>query len=244
MADEPPAELPERPLPPPTWRDVVDRVVAPERARLLRIGAAVTALAAVAAGGWWALRPPPAPAVEATLPFAPGAEGAGAEGAAVARPTPTTSTTPPADLVVHAAGAVAAPGVHRVPSGSRIGDLLVAAGGPAADVDLDRVNLAAPLADGQRIWFPRIGEEAPPAVAGVDGAAGTGGGAPTEAAPIDLNVATASELEALPGVGPAIAAAIVEHRERHGRFASVDDLLEVSGIGPARLEDLRDLVTV
>ena len=155
--------------------------------------------------------------------------------------------TTAAALVVHAAGAVATPGVHRVPSGARVADVLDAAGGVTTDADLDRVNLAAPVADGQRLYVPRLGEAAIPVPIGPsDGAGGSGGagdGTSSTAGPVDLNRATESELDVLPGVGPATAAAIVAHRGANGPFSRVDDLLEVRGIGPAKLEALRDLVT-
>ena len=240
MADEPLA----RPEPPPTWRDLVDRVVPPDRAARLRIVGGVVLLLAAAAVTWWLLRPPPAPATELSLPYAGG--GAPTSPASAAAASTTTTTAVP-ELVVHAAGAVAAPGVVRLPAGARVADLLAAVGGPAPDADLDRVNLAAPLADGQRVWFPRIGEVAPPSVPGEGGPAPPDGAGPTAAAPagpVDLNAATAAELEELPGVGPTIAAAIVEHRERNGPFRAVDDLLDVAGIGPSRLEQLRPLVAV
>ena len=226
-----------RPLPPPTWRDLVDRVIAPERAARVRIVLAALALLAAAVAAWWLLRAPPPP-TELSLPFAPGAGGATAPTPAPASATTTTAVAD--DLLVHAAGAVVSPGLHRVPADARVADLLAAAGGPVAETDLDRVNLAAPLADGQRVWFPRVGEAAPPPVPGEGGPAppGADGGA------LDLNTATADQLEALPGIGPSIAAAIVEHRERAGAFRAVDDLLDVPGIGPARLEELRELVTV
>lgn len=237
MGDE---EIPPRPPPPLTWRDVLDRIVGDAPWRLLAGAVGVLVVAGVA---WWALRPPPAPAVEATLPLA---------GPAEASASTTSTTAEPAELVVHAAGAVASPGVHRVPAGGRVADLLAAAGGPAADADLDRVNLAAALVDGQRVWFPRVGEPDPPVVAGdaaagaavTGGTAGARGDAVAAGGPIDLNTATVDQLESLPGVGPSIAAAIVEHRERSGPFRSVDDLLDVPGIGPARLDALRELVTV
>jgi competence protein ComEA len=227
---------PARPLPPLTWRDTLDRVLTPGHARRLRIALVVVALAALGAGVWWLLRPPPAPATELSLPYA---------GGEVEDPT-TTSAQPATDLVVHAAGAVATPGLHWLPAGSRVADLLAAAGGTTPETDLDRVNLAAPVVDGQRVWFPRIGEAAPPPLPGeggpappdgVDGSAGTDG-------PVDINAATVEQLEALPGIGPSIAAAIVEHRERNGLFRAVDDLLDVAGIGPSRLAQLRDLVIV
>jgi competence protein ComEA len=141
--------------------------------------------------------------------------------------------------------------VYRLPAGSRVDDLVRAAGGLAPDADRDRVNLAAPLADGERVWVPRTGQaEVPEVVAGSGvggGGVGVGGGAPGgSGAPktVDLNTATAEELDTLPGIGPATAAAILAYREQHGRFASVDELLEVRGIGEAKLEQLRASVTV
>lgn len=150
-------------------------------------------------------------------------------------------------LVVHAAGAVQQPGVHRVPNGARVTDVLAAAGGPTPDADVDRLNLAAVVSDGQRLYVPRVGEVAPPAAVAPDGSgaasssAGPGGGLPV---PIDLNQATEAELDELPGVGPSTAAAIVAHRVASGPFRRVDDLLDVRGIGPAKLEAMRDLVRV
>ena len=169
----------------------------------------------------------------AELPFA---------GTATTMSTPTTTS---AEVLVHAAGSVVAPGLYRLPTGSRVGDLLDAAGGVAPEGDTNRINLAAPLADGERVYVPRVGElEVPPiAVADEPTIADSPSGA-TAVQPLDLNRATAEQLEELPGVGPSIAGAIVDHRETSGAFRSVDDLLEVRGIGPARLEQLRDLVRV
>ncbi len=185
-------------------------------------------------GAWWALRPPPAPPVETLLP---GVEDAGGL-------VPAASTTSsPATIVVHVDGAVRRPGVHELAAGSRVVDAVEAAGGLTADADTRRVNLAALLADGVRVWIPRMGEDGPAAPLAVTGTPpGTSGGVPD--APVDVNRADAAQLETLPGVGPAIAAAIVETREARGGFASVDELLEVPGIGPARLARLRDRVTV
>jgi competence protein ComEA len=150
----------------------------------------------------------------------------------------------PGVVVVHVAGAVVAPGVHTMGAGDRVSDAVAAAGGAVPEADLDGLNLAAPLADGQRVYVPRIGEVDPASVPNGPSPSGGPLGSAAPAGPVDVNRATADELEALPGVGPATAAAIVDDRDRNGPFASVDDLDRVSGIGPAKLAALRDLVTV
>ena len=217
-----PAELP-RPLPPPSWRDRVDELIHGDRA-IARVAAGVLLVIGVAFAAFALLRPStPAPPPELTLPMA-------STSASTAAPT-----TAAVSLVVHAAGAVARPGLYRLPPGARVDDLVAAAGGVAADADVDRINLAAALVDGERVYVPRLGEAVP--VAGGDSASSSG--------PIDLNTANESQLDTLPGIGPATAKAIVDERTRRGgRFTSVDDLLNVRGIGPAKLEQLRPLVTV
>ncbi len=151
-------------------------------------------------------------------------------------------------VVVHVAGAVAAPGVVRLSNGSRVVDAVTAAGGLRADADPDRVNLAATLVDGQRVVVPIVGQPVPaevaPAPAPSSGGATAGAASSGGAAPVDLNTATAEQLDALPGVGPSTAAAILDHRASAGPFTSVDQLLDVRGIGEAKLEALRDLVSV
>jgi competence protein ComEA len=117
-------------------------------------------------------------------------------------------------------------------------DAVQAAGGVAAGSNPDAINLAAPLTDGERVYVPLVGEVAPVVVSG------SPGGIATPSGPVNLNRATADELDTLPGVGPATAAAILAYRDEHGPFASVEDLGEVSGIGPAKIEALRGLVTV
>jgi competence protein ComEA len=197
----------------------------------------------VAATSWWLLAAPPAP-VERSLPRAT-ATTAGPSSTAATAVVNSASAGAPAGpapagpLVVHVAGAVARPGVVRVAPGARTVDALDAAGGPTADADVSAVNLAARLSDGQRVVVPLLGGT----VAG--GAASPADTAPVSPeAPIDLNQATATELEELPGVGPSTAAAIVAHRQRIGRFLRIEDLLDVRGIGTARLEALRPLVRV
>jgi competence protein ComEA len=260
-----------RPPPPRTWRDRLDDLAAdpPSPGRVVL---ALVVVAVVALVGWRVLAPPPAPP-ELTLPLAEPAQDAGAAGARAGAPgaepaaipgpadapgggggdgdpAGTGATVSSAEVVVHVVGAVAAPGVQRLPTGSRVVDAVEAAGGAAPDADLSRVNLAAVLADGQQVVVLRPGE-APPAVIGAgpsggtgaaddaSGAAGAGNGAP-----VDVNRASAAELEELPGVGPATAEAIIAHREQSGPFATVDDLLDVRGIGEAKLEQLRHRVTV
>jgi competence protein ComEA len=194
------------------------------------------AVLAVGAGAFWLLRAPPTP-VEDTLPTAmrtsttvPSVASGGA---------PSTSTTAgPTTIVVDVAGAVGVPGVYTVAATARVHEAIAAAGGLGPDAGTDALNLAAPLHDGDRVYVPRIGE-APP-LASAPASSGT---APTPSGPIDINAATVDELDALPGVGPATAAAIVAYRDAHGPFASVDELLEVRGIGPAKLDAIRALVT-
>jgi len=148
-------------------------------------------------------------------------------------------------LVVHAAGAVVRPGVYHVRLPGRVLDVLDAAGGPLPGADLDQLNLAARVSDGDRVYLPRVGESLPaPSGVGSAGTAGAGSAGGAAAGPVNLNSATPDQLDALPGVGPATAKAIVDHRTEKGRFVSVDDLLSVRGIGEAKLADLRDKVRV
>jgi len=184
---------------------------------------------AVGLGAWWALRPPPPP-VETVLPMVADV------------PALSSSTTSgPAVVVVHVDGAVVRPGVHEVTVGSRVIDAVEAAGGLGNNADRSRVNLAQQVADGQRIWIPLIGEAAPDVVTGGAGTSGAFADGNTTGS-IVLSRASVAQLETLPGIGPALAAAIVEHRDREGSFRTVEDLLEVAGIGPVKLEAIRDLV--
>ena len=207
---------------------------------LTRMVTSAIAVVVVCVGAWFLVRSPSPPS-EAALP--------------VARPTSGPVTTPEATLpvvsaadppatladgpvIVHVAGAVLLPGVYELVPGARVDDAIRRAGGPTDVAELGRINLAAPVVDGDQIYVPEIGEEVPiPA----PGASPVGAEQPP-AAPVDVNRASAAELETLPGVGPATAAAIVAERDLNGPFASFDDLERVPGIGPAKLARLAGLV--
>lgn len=148
-------------------------------------------------------------------------------------------------VFVHVAGAVAAPGVVQLGPGSRVVDAVAAAGGLRVDADPDRVNLAAPLVDGSRVVVPALGQQAPSEMVSI-APTGAGGSsvAPSSATPVELNSATLDQLDELPGVGPATAQAILAHRQADGPFTSVEGLLDVRGIGEAKLDAMRELVTV
>ena len=153
-------------------------------------------------------------------------------------------TDPPVadEVVVHVAGKVRRPGVVRLPAGSRVIDAVEAAGGARPRADLTAVNLARELEDGEQV---RVGLPPDPAV---DGVGPTGAGGQEAQAPsggvLDLNTATASDLESLPGIGPVLAQRIVTYRDESGPFRTVEQLAEVSGIGPAVLASVADLVRV
>ena len=168
--------------------------------------------------------------------------------AAPTESTAPTEPTPSAEVVVHVSGAVKRAGVYRLAPDSRVADAIEQAGGATEHADLDALNLAEPLQDGQKIHVPRKGEASAPALASV-APSRTPRSAPQAAAatpqfPINLNTATADQLEAIPGIGPVLAQRIIEYRQTRGRFQSVDELLEVRGIGPKRLESMRPYVVV
>lgn len=241
MPDPPPRPSPDPPEPwgdaaAPEWPERVALVLdglgwSPGRAALLLLG-----LVTAAVVGWSVLRPS-APPPELTLPQV------STTAVAPTSSTPEVST----GVVVHAAGAVTRPGLYHLPVEARVADLLEAAGGLTAAADPGRVNLAAPLADGQRVYVVATGELAPPPVDGPAGGGPTEGGADgsaEDAAMVNVNTADATELESLPGVGPVTAEAIIAHREENGPFTSVDQLLDVNGIGDAKLAAMRDRVTL
>jgi competence protein ComEA len=163
--------------------------------------------------------------------------GGGGSAAPAVTPLPAPVRAKPASaklLVVDVAGAVRRPGLYRLRSGSRIDDAIAAAGGSTAKAQLDSVNLAAPVADGEQVVVPGRG-----AAAAAPGAPAAGS-APS--APLDLNSATLEQLEALPGIGPVTAQKILDYRQAHGAFHSVAELQGVPGIGPAHMAQLKGLV--
>ena len=139
---------------------------------------------------------------------------------------PTSAASDASVVVVHVSGAVADPGVVPVSTDARVADVVRLAGGVTSDADLTALNLAASVRDGDHVVVPRLGETSP---------SPAGGG-------IDLNRASASELESLPGVGPVLAGRIVAFRDEHGRFSEVEDLLDVPGIGEAKLDQMRGAI--
>ncbi|RZS89751.1 competence protein ComEA [Motilibacter rhizosphaerae] len=189
----------------------------------------------------------------------PHAELAPPAAAAAARPsssaavvTGTGAAAPPsaaaAEVVVDVEGRVRRAGVVRLPAGSRVTDAVELAGGAAPRADLRQLDLARPLVDGEQLVVPAVGEvlapsaaQPPPAAGGTAAGSATGTGA---GGLLDLNAATAGDLDGLPGVGPVLAQRILDWRTAHGRFSSVDELREVGGIGDARLADLRKRVRV
>jgi competence protein ComEA len=214
-----------------------------------RVGVAILLCVSVAAGAAWFRA--------GIAPSAPGADPASSSTSTLATTTSASvavTTTTAGEILVDVVGAVRVPGVVRLPATARVFDAIREAGGAAPGADLERLNLAAKLGDGARVAVPLSGQR-PPAVdpAAVSGA--VGGAADPSAvgsidangdpnAPVNINTATESELEDLPGIGPTLAAAIIAEREQRGPFRSPDDLTRVHGIGEGRLAQLRDFVTV
>jgi len=162
-----------------------------------------------------------------------------ADGAMAVAPAAVAQAGPPAEVVVHVAGKVRRPGVVRLPAGSRVIDAVEAAGGALPRARLATVNLARVLSDGEQVLVGRAATAPQPETTGTDSAAPGASGAP-----VDLNNASLAELEGLPGVGPVLAARIVAYRDESGPFRSVDQLIEVPGIGPAVLSGLADRARV
>jgi competence protein ComEA len=200
-----------------SFRDRLDTLSRGEIAGLI-----VVLVAVLGGAGLWYARSLPKPVTIAQA--GPGA------------PVSSTSPSPAVTLIVDVAGEVRQPGVYEFAEGDRVIDAIERAGGQLPKADLSLLNLAAPLTDGTQILVPKSG---PP------GAVVPGGTVPgSTSGLINVNTASATELETLSGIGEVLAATIIEYRTQNGPFASVDDLMDVSGIGPATLEEIRDQVTV
>ena len=252
--------------------DPLDPVIRPRRLALapraamvfgalllvLGLGLALRAVLTVPDGASGAAPPTatglPAAAVDPAATGPPGSAAAPgpADPAATGPPDPADPAGAPAGrIVVHVVGAVVSPGVVVLADGARVADAIAAAGGAASDADTEQLNLARVLSDGEQIRVPRVGEVLPDPAPPPTGAAGPGArtasGKPGDggaSGTVNINTASASELEKLPGIGPALAQRIVEYRDSHGPFASVDALTDVPGIGKAKLEALREQATV
>ncbi|SJN27856.1 ComE operon protein 1 [Micrococcus luteus NCTC 2665] len=244
----------------------------PPRGPVLRWRPALLAVTVllVAAAAWWAVAWLTTPAPPAAIPAPAAGAGVSQTGATSAASTaagtdaPTPEAGPSGEasgpagsvpLRVHVVGEVARPGVVSLAPGSRVADAVRAAGGPTRDARAERINLAAPLDDGQQVLVPSAhtpqdaldrvagaAQEQPTPTTGRAGAGDEPGGA-GPGGTVDLNTADAADLQTLPGVGPATAEKIIAHRETVGPFSGLQDLDAVSGIGPATLDRLRDLVS-
>lgn len=200
--------------------------------------------------GWRVLR---ADGEASTVPAQRRGGGAATTGASPDAPSVSVAPARDGSATVHVVGAVRRPGVYRLRLGQRVEDAIRRAGGASGSADLQAINLAAKTVDGQQVVVPRRGTVgggggAAAGGGGTSGAAAGGGGASpagrAPSGPINLNSATAEQLDTLDGVGPATAQKILEYRTQHGGFASIDDLAQVSGIGPKKLEALKAQVTV
>jgi competence protein ComEA len=206
--------------------------VAPGRRAVWSLWAVGLLAALLVVGGTWLGRPQVEPAPVEPAPVAsPAAE------ASAATPSVGVAGDSAATVVVSVVGSVARPGLVTLPEGARVADAVAAAGGLLPEADPASVNLAAVVSDGQQV---AVG--LPGAVA--DGAAAGGTTAASGSGRVDLNAATATDLDALPGIGPVLAQRIVEHREQNGPFRTVEQLDDVPGIGPATYAELAELVTV
>ncbi len=239
------------------WRDRLRTILASSGAPRPVSGTARWVLALLALlvliGFGWQTYVSTDPPVEDSLPFAAAAEEVDAvdsglaavstsgEVVSVEAPAPSDAAIRSAqeEIVVHVAGAVRHPGLVVGASGWRVNDAVMAAGGAAEGADLDRLNLAAPINDGERLFVPTLGEQVPE-VLGPDIAEQTS----SESEVINVNSADVTALQTVPGIGPVTAETIVAHRLEHGPFATVDALVAVRGIGAATVEQLRDHVTV
>lgn len=219
--------------------ELADLFERPPRPRLrIGVGAAVVLVLVVLAGAIMLSALRPTPSLDALGEVSP----TESLQLSATEPPAGASTSEGATLLVHVVGAVTSPGVYEVPPTARVVDGIAAAGGLAGDADPSLLNMARTLVDGEQLRVPRIGEAPPEPVAGA--AAPTGAGGAASGGLVNLNTASAAELEELPRIGPAMSSRIIDHREQNGGFAAVEELKEVAGIGDATYEGLVDMVTV
>lgn len=205
-----------------------------------RVISTAVAVAVVAVGAWWVVRVPPTP-VESTISFTAtslaGDESASSPAGAILS----------VSIVVHVAGEVNNPGVYTLSNRARMIDAVLAAGGATARADLEVINLATPLMDSSQIYVPAKGASERSIFArpqpGMNGVQSTQSSSDSGGV-VNINRASVTELDALPGVGPSTAQAIVDYRTTNGPFGSPEDLMNVKGIGPAKFEAMRKLVGV
>lgn len=215
--------------------DPLDPVIRPRRLALAPRAAMVFGALLLVLGLGLALRAvltAPDGASGAASPTSTGLPATAVDPAATGPGAADPAGAPAGRIVVHVVGAVVSPGVVVLADGARVADAIAAAGGAASDADTEQLNLAQDAGP------------SPPGGASGGGAAGASGGSTPGGGVVNIITAGAAELESLPGIGPALAARIVEYRDGHGPFASVDDLTDVPGIGPAKLEALRSQATV
>ena len=148
------------------------------------------------------------------------------------------------EVYVDVDGAVASPGVYRLKDGARVAQAIDAAGGLTPDADVTGLNRASKVADGQKIYVPKVGEQSANAGGGADGVAAASPGVSDATGLVNINTASASELQTLSGIGPSMAQSIIDERTKNGAFASVDDLMRVSGIGEKKLAKIKDCICV
>ena len=148
------------------------------------------------------------------------------------------------EVYVDVGGAVASPGVYRLKDGARVAQAIDAAGGLTPDADVAGLNRASKVADGQKIYVPKVGEQTVNAAGGADGSVAASPGVSDATSLVNINTASASELQTLSGIGPSMAQSIIDERTQNGAFTSVDDLMRVSGIGEKKFAKIKDCICV
>lgn len=229
--------------------EVAKRRVRQNPALLVALLVAAMAIAAVCAIGIWQATGDgvlieqgavPVPETDGVQGDGSDPDGSGADGADTVDDQGVAATS--SSLVVDVDGAVSNPGVYELAADARVNDAIQAAGGLTSEADAAAINRASLLTDGQKVYVPHVGEE----VETTAGAAtpASSGAALSDAGPVNINTASVDDLDTLPGVGPSTAQAIVDDRAQNGAFASIEDIMRVSGIGEKKFEKLKDLICV